>query len=262
MDLSIVIPCYNEAEVIPKLQQELGSVVAELTKTRSIEVIFVDDGSTDQTGSILAQTFNTNDSIGSPYRLARHESNKGLGAAIRTGFAAARGQVIVTTDCDGTYHFSEIPKLLSCLKPGVDLVTASPYHPAGGVENVPEHRLILSRGSSAIYRLLANRQIHTYTALFRAYRRSVIKAVPFQSDGFLAGTELLVNSMFLGFQIAEYPTILHARVFGTSKAKLARTISAHLRFQAHVLRSQLRVRQRFTAPLLSGFSTGFREIIY
>ena len=50
---------------------------------------------------------------------------------MRTGFEAAVGQVIVTTDSDGTYKFAEMPALLACLKPGVDIVTASPYHPEG-----------------------------------------------------------------------------------------------------------------------------------
>lgn len=59
--------------------------------------------------------------------------------------------------------------------------------------------------------------------------------IPFESNGFLARTELLVNAMRMGYQMAEYPTVLHSRVFGESKAKLARTIQAHLNFQVHVL---------------------------
>jgi dolichol-phosphate mannosyltransferase len=164
----------------------------------------------------------------------KHRTNRGLGAAIRTGFAAAHGAVIVTTDCDGTYRFLEIPSLLARLQPGIDIVTASPYHPAGRVAGVPAYRLLLSRGASAIYRLLLGSQVHTYTALFRAYRRQVVEQVPFKSDGFLAGTELLVNAMLMGYQVAEYPAVLHTRTYGVSKAKLVRTILAHLRFQAGI----------------------------
>ena len=86
-----------------------------------------------------------------------------------------------------------------------------------------------------MYRLLARRDVHTYTALFRAYRRSVIDNVPFTANGFLAGTELLVHAIRMGYQVTEYPTILHSRVHGESKAKLARTIQAHLNFQIQVL---------------------------
>lgn len=239
MDLSIVIPCYNEVENVPKMQREFLPVVAELARTRSLEVVFVDDGSTDGTRQALMETFGNNSEVRGAFRFERHPVNRGLGAAIRTGFSASCGKVVITTDSDGTYRFSEIPALLSYLTPDVDIVTASPYHPAGGVEGVPAYRLILSRGSSFLYRFLVNWRIHTYTCLFRAYRREVIERVSFQSDGFLAGTEILVKAMLMGYRVAEYPAVLYSRAFGTSKAKLVRTILAHLRFQARILMHQL-----------------------
>jgi dolichol-phosphate mannosyltransferase len=241
MDLSIIIPCYNEAENVPKIQKEFFPIAAALAEHNSLEVIFVDDGSSDETWQALVDTFGNGNNSGVSVRFERHEVNRGLGAAVRTGFAAARGEVIVTTDSDGTYKFSEIPNLLSCLRPGVDIVTASPYHPAGDVAGVPPYRIFLSRGSSTIYRLLVDRHLHTYTALFRAYRRQVIEHVPFESNGYLSGTELLVNGILMGYQVDEYPAVLHVRVFGASKAKLVRTILAHLRFQARVLLHQLRL---------------------
>ncbi len=245
MDLSIVIPCYNEVENVSKMQREFLPVVAELARTHSLEVVFVDDGSTDGTWQALTETFGNNEEARVAFRFERHPVNRGLGAAIRTGFTASCGNVVITTDSDGTYRFSEIPVMLSYLTPDVDIVTASPYHPAGGVEGVPAYRLILSRGSSFLYRFLVNRRIHTYTSLFRAYRREVIARVPFQSDGFLAGTEILVKAMLMGYQVAEYPSVLHSRAFGTSKAKLIRTILAHLRFQARILMHRLHL-----APLI------------
>ncbi len=255
MDLSIIIPCHNEADNVDKVAAELFPVAAELARTRTLEIVFVDDGSTDTTWEVFTAAFGA----GSPrvpagvvVRFERHPVNRGLGAAIRTGFAAAQGQVILTTDCDGTYKFSAIPNLLELLKPGVDIVTASPYHPQGGVENVPRYRLILSQGSSWLYRLLLpGRNIHTYTALFRAYRRPVIEAVTFEADGFLAGTELMIKAMLMGFTVAEFPTVLHARVFGTSKAKIMRTIRAHLTFQWRILQHLLGVRplvKRVSSP--------------
>lgn len=174
-------------------------------------------------------------------RVVRHPVNRGLGAALRTGFAHARGEIVLTADSDGTYRFEEIPALLACLTPGVDLVTASPYHPQGGVENVPPYRIFLSRGSSLIYRLLLDRRLHTYTCLFRAYRREVTRRVPFKSDGYLAGTEILVNSLFMGYTVAEYPSTLHARQTGVSKAKTLRIMRAHLRFQWSVLLRRLKL---------------------
>jgi dolichol-phosphate mannosyltransferase len=236
MDLSIVVPCCNEIENVPKLEQELLPVAVELSKSRSTEIVFIDDGSSDGTWEALLGRFGNGQESPVAFKFEKHPSNRGLGAALRTGFGAASGKVIVTTDSDGTYRFCEIPALLSLLTPDVDIVTASPYHPRGGVAGVPAYRLVLSRGSSTIYRLLADRRVYTYTSLFRAYRRRVIETVPFASDGFLAGTEILVNGMLMGYRTAEYPAVLHARVGGTSKAKLVRTILAHLSFQWWVLR--------------------------
>ena len=243
MNLSILIPCFNEVENVAKLQCELLPVVAALISagqvgalsTAQIEVIFVDDGSRDGTFAALCDTFADLAMPGLSFQFVQHQVNRGLGAALRSGFDRAKGAVIVTTDCDGTYCFTGIPALLERLTTDVDLVTASPYHPQGAVAGVAAYRLLLSRGSSAIYRLLADRHIYTYTALFRAYRREVIESVPFYATDFLAGTELLVNAMRMGYDVAEYPTVLHARTFGVSKAKLMRTIIAHLRFQWHTL---------------------------
>jgi dolichol-phosphate mannosyltransferase len=239
MHLSIIVPCYNEVESIPTLKDQLLPVVDQLAQDRSVEVVFVDDGSVDGTWQALVGSFGDYDKGGVSFVFERHAANQGLGAALRTGFAASKGAVVVTTDSDGTYSFSEIPSLLSCLSPDVDIVTASPYHPGGSVVDVPAYRLILSRGSSAIYRFLASWRVHTYTCLFRAYRREVIQKVPFESNGFLAGTELMVKGMLAGYRVAEYPAVLHSRTHGVSKAKLIRTILAHLRFQARVLGHRL-----------------------
>jgi dolichol-phosphate mannosyltransferase len=218
---------------------ELAPVCRRLSKRSVVELVLIDDGSTDSTWKSLSNLAAQGIPGVEHIRLERHPTNRGLGAALRTGFAVARGHVIVTTDSDSTYRFSEIPPLLECLSAGVDVVTASPYHPFGAVADVPAYRLVLSRGSSFIYRRLVGGCVHTYTALFRAYRAEVIRNVPFKSDGFLAVAELLVNAILMGYRVAEYPTTLHARVTGVSKAKLLRTILAHLRFQFSVLRHRI-----------------------
>jgi dolichol-phosphate mannosyltransferase len=241
MDLSIVVPCFNEVETIPKLLEEFAPVAETLAHRRSVEVIFVDDGSRDDTWSALHDAF-AGDAKPYAVRFERHIENRGLGAAIRTGLAASRGAVVVTTDSDGTYKFAEIEPLLGHLGPDVDIVTASPYHPRGGVAGVAAYRLVLSKGSSLLYRLLVDWRLHTYTALLRAYRRRVVDAVQFESDGFLAGTEILVNAILMGYKAAEYPTVLHSRAFGVSKAKILRTIRAHLWFQARILLHRLGVK--------------------
>jgi dolichol-phosphate mannosyltransferase len=241
MKLSIVIPCYNEVDNIHKLREELLPVVEKLAKDYQVEIIFVDDGSTDGTLEAIQNQLKVEQlpNVTPIYR--KHERNKGLGAALKTGFSGVSGDLVVTTDSDGTYKFSNIPSLLAELD-GADIVTASPYHPQGQVVGVPGYRLILSRGSSMIYRVLVDWHVHTYTCLFRAYKREVIDKISFESDGFLAGTELMVKAMLKGYRVKEYPAALYRRMFGVSKAKLMRTIKAHLKFQGEVLLVRLKLK--------------------
>jgi dolichol-phosphate mannosyltransferase len=240
MKLSIIVPCYNEAENIPRLHDELLPVVEKMVGQRwgntpevigSAEIIFIDDGSRDDTLSRLREYFGIETKSELSFKFLRHKTNLGLGAAIRTGFSNASGDVLITVDSDGTYRFAEIPALLSCLISGVAIVTASPYHPLGGVVGVPTSRLVLSKGSSFLYRILVDWHVHTYTCLFRAYRLEVIKDITFESDGFLAGTEILVKTILKGYRVAELPSVLHRRVYGVSKARIMQTIVSHLRFQ-------------------------------
>lgn len=232
--LSIVIPCYNEVENIPKMKDELLPVIAGLVENYSVQVVFVDDGSRDGTLDAFQKTFTSETLPGAGFTHLRHEMNLGLGAALRTGLSACTGSLIITTDSDGTYHFSSMPGMLERLD-NADIVTASPYHPKGAVVGVPKYRLLLSRGSSMIYRLLVQWDIHTYTCLFRAYRREVIDRVHFESNGFLSVTELLVKGRLKGYRVVEFPAVLYRRVFGVSKVKLLRTIFDHLQFQFRVL---------------------------
>jgi dolichol-phosphate mannosyltransferase len=237
--LSVVLPCYNEEANVRALNARLVPVVESLRgRFDELEIVLVDDGSRDGTWAAM-EAFKTQAPSGIIVNLQKHPANAGLGQAIRTGLGAATGDVIVTTDSDATYRFEDIPALLDMLQPGVDVVTASPYHPRGGVDNVPASRLLFSRGASLMYRALVRRDIHTWTALFRAYRRQVVTTVPFASTGFLAGTELLVNAIDAGYRAAEFPTVLHSRVHGQSKAKIARTVRAHLEFQLSLLTRRL-----------------------
>lgn len=252
MRLSVVIPCFNEEDNIEKLRTELFPALEGLLGGRadhreidSIEVVFVDDGSKDGTYEALKNAFGSLQHPGLSVKLERHAANRGLGAAMRTGFSAVTGEVVVTTDSDGTYHFSTIPCLLELLTENVAIVTASPYHPFGRVVGVPGYRIFLSRGSSLLYRLLLDWKIHTYTALYRAYRREVLEQVPFAADDFLGGTELMVKAMLKGFRVAEFPAVLHRRALGVSKARLLKTIRSHLSFQTRLVLHRFRIRSMF-----------------
>jgi dolichol-phosphate mannosyltransferase len=255
MVISIIIPCYNEQANITKMEDELLPVVEKLATSYPLELIFVDDGSSDRTFQVLKDTFEGNRINGVDFKFERHIKNRGLGAALRTGFQAANGNLVVTTDSDGTYQFSKIPDLLSKLGERIDIVTASPYHPQGKVVGVPGYRLLLSRGSSFIYRVLVVWNIHTYTSLFRVYRREVVDNVNFQSDGFLGGTELMVKAMLMGYRVAEYPAVLYRRAYGVSKAKIAQTIMAHLRFQGRVLLHRIHLLPLYKSDVDDGGDT-------
>jgi len=113
------------------------------------------------------------------------------------------------------------------------------------VVGVPGYRIFLSKGSSLIYRILLNWRVHTYTALYRAYRRDVIDEIPFAANDFLGGTELMVKAMLKGYQVDEFPAALHQRMFGVSKAKLLRTIKSHLNFQARLILHRFHIRSMF-----------------
>jgi dolichol-phosphate mannosyltransferase len=252
MKLSVVVPCFNEEDNISKLEAEFFPVIKDLLgknlaggQIDFVEIIFVDDGSTDNTYKALQNAFSSIEYPAISVMFEKHAENRGLGAAMRTGFDVVTGDVIVTTDSDGTYHFSTIPSLLGHLSGDVAIVTASPYHPDGEVVGVPGYRLFLSRGSSLLYRILLDWKIHTYTALYRAYRREVVDQILFSADDFLGGTELMVKAMLKGYQVDEYPAALHRRMFGVSKAKLMRTIISHLNFQGRLVLHRLHIRSMF-----------------
>ena len=252
MKLSVVVPCFNEEDNIEKLKMEFFPVIEKLLGSRldggqidAIEIVFVDDGSKDGTYDALKNAFGSYEYPSISVKFEKHDVNRGLGAAIRTGFGAITGDVVVTTDSDGTYHFSTIPSLLEHLKGKVSIVTASPYHPNGEVVGVPGYRIFLSKGSSMLYRILLSWKVHTYTALYRAYRREVIDEISFAADDFLGGTELMVKAMLKGYQVDEFPAALHQRMFGVSKAKLLKTIKSHLEFQTRLLFHRLRIRSMF-----------------
>jgi glycosyltransferase involved in cell wall biosynthesis len=105
LEFSIVIPCYNEEDAI---NQTLDEIISTLPKNRQYEILVVNDGSTDNTGSILEELVPTLDRV----RVIDHESNRGYGAALKTGIRAAESEIVVTTDADGSYPNARIAELV------------------------------------------------------------------------------------------------------------------------------------------------------
>lgn len=238
---SLVVPCFNEVEGIPQLCRRLRSLVPELEPAGAVEVLFVDDGSTDDT----LQAIRT-EAEQLPYRIVRHERNRGLGAALKTAFAHAEGEEIVTLDSDCTYDPDQVPALLAALRDGADVVTASPYHPRGRVAGVVLWRLLLSRSLSYVYWLLLPVRLYTYTSCFRAYRTSRVRELDAPDDGFLAVSQLLIDAILRGMRVVEVPATLTPRRFGQSKIRVVSVMMSHLREIGGLLR------QRFTGALHRG----------
>ena len=223
--VTIVIPCYNEEAALPYLSNTLRSVEARLAHGGyQSNLIFVNDCSKDATLEKLNELFGSHANV----KIVSHETNKGVAAGIMTGLQAAETEIICSMDCDCTYDPHELVNMLPLMTDDVDMVTASPYHENGGVRNVPEWRLFLSKGASFLYRQALNAQLNTFTSCFRVYRRSSVVNLPIEEKGFLGVAEMLGRLNLKGGKIVEYPTVLEVRLFGFSKMKTARTIFGHL----------------------------------
>lgn len=236
--VTVVVPCFNEADTLPYLQNTLRSVTRELSARYRVSFIFVDDGSRDGTWEVLHSLVGHRDDC----QLLRHASNQGIAHAILTGIAASRDEFVCSIDADCTYDPHQLASLLPPLVAGADLVTASPYHPAGRVRHVPRWRLFLSRTLSAMYSRRLRASLHTYTSCFRAYRRSRFVGITLTNPGFLGIAEMLVRALQTGARVSEVPATLEVRLIGHSKLKVMRVIAGHL----HLLWS---MRRWPTAPL-------------
>ncbi len=224
--VTLVIPCFNEEESIPFLVNTLRQLRDLLSENGyNLEVIFVDDCSTDSTPGMLRQTYGDDPLV----RIIRHENNRGVAAAIMTGIRASNSEVVCSIDCDCTYDPYEVVPMLKRFGPEVDMITASPYHPEGGVRNVPGWRLLLSKGAAFAYRLVLRSNLSTYTSCFRVYRKTAVANIEIENGGFLGVAEMLGKLDLLGGRIIEYPTCLNIRLFGFSKMRTIRTIFGHLR---------------------------------
>ncbi|MBV8199931.1 MAG: glycosyltransferase, partial [Acidobacteria bacterium] len=241
--VTVVVPCYNEELTLPYLANTLRSVEAALAARYDLRFIFVDDGSCDGTWEAMQRIFG-----GRPrHTLLRHDANRGVAAAILTGIRQADTEVVCSIDCDCTYDPHQLRRLIPLLGEGVDLVTASPYHPQGRVVNVPAWRLGLSKGLSRLYRLVLRQRLATYTSCFRVYRRTAVVGLPVQAAGFLGVAEMLGLLDLAGGKIVECPAALEVRLLGRSKMKIGKTMAGHLRLLARLAATRYR-RRDATVP--------------
>jgi dolichol-phosphate mannosyltransferase len=230
--VSVIAPLFNEEQGIPRLAETLAKLRDQLRPKYELECVLVDDGSRDQTSEVVERCFRNTPHI---VKVA-HDCNRGLGAAMRTGFRNATGSIVCTIDADCTFNPLELPKLLTAMEEGnADIATGSPYHPQGGVENVVPWRLFLSQGASKIYRVICRGKLYSYTSIMRAYQRDVVERISFASDGFVAVTEILLRALNEGYKVVEVPMVLRRRATGVSKMNVGRNILAHLVLASRVL---------------------------
>lgn len=235
--VTVVVPCYNEAPILPYLANTLKSVESSMREDYDLRFVFVDDCSTDRTGEELRRLFGSWPGC----TFVRHERNLGVAAAILNGVRHAETEIVCSIDCDCTYDPHALRDMIPLLAEDVAMVTASPYHPQGRVRNVPNWRLSLSKAASFLYRRVVRQRLHTYTSCFRAYRRSAVLDLRLRETGFLGVAETLGRLDLRGEKIVEYPATLEVRLFGQSKMKIVRTVGGHLRLLARL--AMIRVRQ-------------------
>ena len=219
--VTVIVPCYNEQDGLPSLMARLAAL--QQNGGRGWRVLLVDDGSRDRTFARLLRA-----ARGEPWaRVLRHPINLGLGAALRTGFRYAESPIVCTIDSDCTYPPERLPELVAMIEEGADIATASAWHPSSAHAQGNPLRIGLSRAVSGIYKLLIGQDVHTFTCLFRAYRRETLEHLPFRSDGFAAVAEIMLRGMLGGCRVRELPMQLESRSFGESKLKVGDAIVAH-----------------------------------
>lgn len=237
--VTLVIPCFNEEGSLPYLARTLEHLQNTLSQNYGLKILFVDDCSRDTTRDVLQALFGSQDNV----QIIHHDVNCGVSAAILTGLRNATTDIVCSIDCDCSYDPHELEQMLPLMKPGVALVTASPYHRHGSVRNVPGWRLVLSHTLSKMYRTLLHSQLSTWTSCFRVYRRSHILDLPLQESGFLGTAELAAQLCLHGRTIVEHPAVLEVRLFGFSKMKTLRTIVSHLKLLGKVVRQKFAPRE-------------------
>jgi len=234
--VTVVVPVYNEELILPHLQKTLDDVRQQLSQQYEVTFLLVDDGSNDRTWSGLVSTFGHRPG----YQLLKHDVNLGVAAAIMTGIRGSNTEIVCSMDCDCSYDPMKLTELIPLLVPGVDLVTASPYHPAGAVRNVPGWRLVLSKGAAWMYRRALRTRLYTYTSCFRVYRRSVVASIYLSHNRFLGVAELIGRLDLMGKKVVEHPAVLEVRMIGRSKMKTVRTVIGHLGLLSRLMYARVR----------------------
>lgn len=209
--VSIVIPLLNEADSLPELYKQLRQMMDHLD--RSCEIIFIDDGSTDNSFAILRQIQQTDIRV----RAIKLRRNFGQTAAFSAGFDHARGDVIITMDADLQNDPRDIPTLLAKIDEGYDIVS-------GWRVNRQDKwltRRIPSQTANWLISRLTGVKLHDYGCSLKAYQSEVLEHTKLYGE---LHRFIPALASWMGVEVAEVPVNHFARRYGKSKYGLSRII--------------------------------------
>jgi glycosyltransferase involved in cell wall biosynthesis len=209
LQISIVVPFYNEEDNIEELYNQLTRVLKGLRL--SYELIFIDDGSTDRSPNILQKVFESDETV----KVIRLRKNFGQTAALQAGFDHAKGEIIISMDGDLQHDPDDIPKLLAPMAEGFDIAS-------GWRKDRKDHFLLRrfpSWVANRIMRLLSGVKIHDFGTTFKAYRRDVLEGIRLYGELHRFIPALISRT---GVKITEVPIKNVVRQKGKSKYGLSR----------------------------------------
>ncbi|MDX1965384.1 MAG: glycosyltransferase family 2 protein [Pirellulales bacterium] len=212
--LSAVIPVYNEVESLEPLYGELAAVARD--QQLELEIVFIDDGSTDGSWRVIEELALRDARV----RGIRFRRNFGKAAALSAGFAAARGEFVQTLDADLQDDPREIPRFLSALETGLDVVSGYKQ-----IRHDPWHKVGPSRVFNALVSWLTGVKLHDHNCGMKCYRREVLGEVRLYGE---LHRFVPVLAAARGFKVGEIVIQHRARKFGASKYGFNRFIKGFL----------------------------------
>jgi glycosyltransferase involved in cell wall biosynthesis len=206
MKLSVVIPVYNEADNIREILKRVRESAA------ASEIIVVDDGSQDGSREILAE-MNGKDGI----TVLLHPKNQGKGAAVRTGFAAASGEVILIQDADLEYHPDDYPALLKPIEDGIADVVYGSRFLGGPRRAVMFWHMVANQLLTLMTNVLYNTILTDMETGYKVFRREVVQGMKLRARGFEFEPEFTAKILKRRYRIFEVPITFNPRDYSQGK---------------------------------------------